>query len=64
MKSECITCGVEFSYLPSQKLGKYCSNRCQGDLRLMNRFKRVVDGITRWVDMLKGYVEQNVKYVV
>jgi hypothetical protein len=29
MKSNCLTCGVEFSFSPSQKTGKYCSNKCQ-----------------------------------
>jgi len=30
MKSNCISCGKEFTYNPSQKRGKYCSNKCQG----------------------------------
>jgi 5-methylcytosine-specific restriction endonuclease McrA len=29
MKSNCLTCGIEFSFRPSQKTGKYCSNKCQ-----------------------------------
>lgn len=29
MKSECLNCGKEFSYEPSQSTGKYCSNKCQ-----------------------------------
>ena len=29
MKSNCLTCGIEFSFNPSQKTGKYCSNKCQ-----------------------------------
>ena len=30
MKSKCITCDKEINYNPSQKTGKYCSNKCQG----------------------------------
>jgi 5-methylcytosine-specific restriction endonuclease McrA len=29
MKSNCLTCGEEFSYKSSQQTGKYCSNKCQ-----------------------------------
>ena len=29
MKSNCLTCGIEFSFSPSQRTGKYCSNKCQ-----------------------------------
>ncbi len=29
MKSNCLTCGIEFYFSPSQKTGKYCSNKCQ-----------------------------------
>ena len=29
MKSNCLTCGIEVSFSPSQKTGKYCSNKCQ-----------------------------------
>jgi len=29
MKSNCLTCGIEFSFSPSQKTGKYCTNKCQ-----------------------------------
>lgn len=29
MKSNCLTCGKEFSYKSSQQTGKYCSNKCQ-----------------------------------
>jgi 5-methylcytosine-specific restriction endonuclease McrA len=33
MKSNCLTCGKEFSYKPSQKTGKYCSNKCQQEFQ-------------------------------
>ena len=29
MESNCKTCGKEFSYMPSQKNGIYCSHKCQ-----------------------------------
>ena len=38
MKAKCINCDCEFDYLPSQKNGKYCSNKCQGEYQLKNRF--------------------------
>lgn len=29
MKSNCLNCDIEFLFSPSQKTGKYCSNKCQ-----------------------------------
>jgi hypothetical protein len=31
IKSICLACSNEFEYLPSQSIGKYCSNKCQKD---------------------------------
>ena len=54
MKSECLNCGIEINYSPSQKNGKYCSNRCQGDYKLKNRFQKN----TRWNYAMSGYVKR------
>ena len=31
MKSNCLNCNCQIEYMPSQKSGKYCSNKCQKD---------------------------------
>lgn len=54
MKSECINCGIELEYFPSQKQGKYCSNRCQADFKLKDRFQMG----TRWNYAMGGYVKR------
>lgn len=38
MKSNCINCHKEFDYMPSQQTGKYCSNKCQGEYYVKQRF--------------------------
>jgi hypothetical protein len=42
MKSNCKNCEVEFEYLPSQKNGIYCSNKCQGEYLIKQRFTKGV----------------------
>ena len=43
MKGNCINCDKEFDYMPSQKNGKYCSNKCQGEYSVKKRF--IKDGV-------------------
>lgn len=31
IKSICLSCDTEFEFLPSQTVGRYCSNKCQQD---------------------------------
>jgi 5-methylcytosine-specific restriction endonuclease McrA len=38
MKSKCKNCNTEFNYMPSQKNGIYCSNKCQGEHTVKQRF--------------------------
>lgn len=38
MLSNCLNCNIEFSYKKSQKGGKFCSNKCQGNYRTSKRF--------------------------
>jgi hypothetical protein len=54
MKSECLNCNIEFDYLPSQSHGKYCSNRCQADFKLKERFKKD----TRWNYAMGKYLKR------
>jgi hypothetical protein len=39
MKANCINCNVEFKYAPSQKSGRFCTNKCQGEYQIKERFK-------------------------
>lgn len=39
MNANCRTCGKEFKFSPHHQKGIYCSNRCQGDFVLKNKFK-------------------------
>jgi hypothetical protein len=38
MKGSCLNCLVEFNYHTSQSGGKYCSNECQGEFQIKQRF--------------------------
>lgn len=38
--SNCLNCGELIEYLPSRKSGKYCSNKCQWQYKVKNRFKK------------------------
>jgi hypothetical protein len=38
MKHICTNCNTEFSYMPSQSLGKYCSHKCRGEYMIKQRF--------------------------
>ena len=52
MKGKCKNCEKEFNYYPSQKNGIWCSNRCQGDYKIKNKF---TEGTT-WTYKMRGYV--------
>jgi hypothetical protein len=39
VKSICLSCDAEFDWLPSQSIGKYCSNKCQQDYIYKNVIK-------------------------
>ena len=38
MKSTCKNCNIEFEYSPKSTFGLYCSNQCQGDYQVKQRF--------------------------
>lgn len=52
MDGICKNCQIEFKYMVSQSNGIYCSNRCQADYILKNRF---TEG-TRWNYAMRNYV--------
>ena len=40
MKGTCQNCNTEFNYMPSQSGGKFCSNKCQGEYSVKQRFTK------------------------
>ena len=39
MNGTCENCNQSFTYRVSQSFGKYCSNKCQGEHKVKQRFK-------------------------
>jgi hypothetical protein len=39
MKANCKNCEKEYTFMPSQNRGIYCSNKCQGEYILKQRFQ-------------------------
>jgi hypothetical protein len=39
MKANCKNCEKEYSFIPSQNRGKFCSNKCQGEFQIKQRFE-------------------------
>jgi hypothetical protein len=57
MISKCIECEIEFKYFPSQQSGKYCSNRCQGNHLIKQRFvlgSKWVNGMSLFLKTMRG----------
>lgn len=52
MNGICKNCEKTFEYFKSQKNGIYCSNRCQADYKLKERFTVS----TRWNYAMRNYV--------
>jgi len=52
MKGRCKNCETEFDYMPSQQGGIYCSNRCQQDFKVKQRF---IEGTT-WRYSMRNYI--------
>lgn len=53
MKSNCKTCGKEFSYSPSQSKGIYCSNKCQ---MFLARKESVEAGTAKCIKKVRQYL--------
>ena len=59
MKSNCMNCGDEFRYHPSQSLGKYCSNICQGEYSVKQRLtenSNYSQSIRKYIISMRGEV--------
>jgi hypothetical protein len=54
MKGKCINCETEFEYFTSQKNGKYCSNKCQGEYKIKQRF---IVGM-KWINRMSIYLKK------
>ena len=54
MKGCCLNCLEEFNYNSSQSGGKYCSNTCQGEYQIKQRF---VIG-TQWKNNMSIYLKK------
>jgi hypothetical protein len=58
MKGCCLNCLVEFKYNSSQSGGKYCSNTCQGEYQIKQRFKigtQWKHNMSIYLKKLRGY---------
>ena len=53
MKGSCLNCLKEFDYIPSQHRGKFCSNKCQGEHQIKQRFNEGVEWNKRMGTYLK-----------
>lgn len=58
MKGICKGCEKEFEYRPSQKNGIYCSNKCQGEYSVRQRF---VKG-TKFRQSMRKYLVEHRDY--
>ena len=58
MRGICKHCKTEFEYMPSQKAGIYCSNKCQGNHTILKRFTNGTD----WNRYMRKYYVENNKY--
>lgn len=58
VRSNCLTCKVEFNYHPSQSTGKYCSNRCQN---VFQRNNKVLNGTAKF-NQVRLYFLENSEY--
>lgn len=57
MIGKCLNCEIEFSYRESQRLGKYCSNKCQQEYKFKTiTITEVLNGRCRSIDAKKKYL--------
>lgn len=54
MKGTCLNCSSEYSYYPNQHRGKFCSNKCQGEFQIKQRF---VEG-SEWRQNMGTYLKK------
>ena len=58
MKGTCQNCNTEFNYMASQKSGKFCSNKCQGEYTVKQRFTKGTD----FRNSMRTYLVENTEY--
>ena len=58
MKGTCQNCNTEFNYMPSQSGGKFCSNKCQGEYTVKQRFTKD----SKWNKYMRKYLVENTEY--
>lgn len=58
MKGTCQNCNTDFNYMPSQKSGKFCSNKCQGEYTVKKRFTKN----SKWNRYMRKYLVENKTY--
>ena len=58
MKGTCKNCNTEFNYMPSQSGGKFCSNKCQGQYSVKQRFTKGTD----FRNSMRKYLVENKTY--
>ena len=58
MKGTCQNCNTDFNYMPSQKRGKFCSNKCQGEYTVKKRFTKN----SKWNKNMRKYLVENKTY--
>lgn len=58
MKGVCKNCGIDFEYRETQKKGIYCSNKCQGEYTIKQRFNKG----TKWRNTMRKYLVETKEY--
>ena len=58
MKANCENCNTEFKYSPSNKRGRFCSNKCRGEFQTINRFTKG----TVFRNPMRKYLVENREY--
>jgi 5-methylcytosine-specific restriction endonuclease McrA len=62
-KSNCLSCGKEIKYNPSQRNGKYCSNQCQQDYQWVTIIKpKILLGEVKRSPTLRRFLIEEVGY--
>jgi 5-methylcytosine-specific restriction endonuclease McrA len=59
MVGKCLNCEKEIHFFPSQKTGKYCSNKCQGEFKYKTiSIPKILEGVCSNVGALKKYLKE------
>ena len=58
MKATCKNCESDYQYHQSQNRGKFCSNKCQGEYTVKQRFTKGTD----FRNSMRKYLVENTEY--